>query len=691
MAGIRTHRRAVALAFVLLGGAFAGIAAAQVQARPSGVAGRVVSQTSVLASVQVYAYELADLSLHKALTDPQGNFLFQDLPAGLYKIIAHKPGFVPAVLMLTRATAQAYQFLELQLAQPEVRARQNGTAATDDFWALRASIPADVLRDIELGEAPAELASHPGSGGSSTRYGPLQGVTVATKSAALLRDFHTEMQAMTGVGQVADLGGGQVSGGKVGIEGRLGEVSVGLRGRFWQIGGDSFAARRAGGTGRAGDGQTRAVSLDLQTSPTSNISLTSLNNHLVSRNLDGQPQVGLEHYQVSWSQALGENSRSDFAAQYTSENNYYRYGTVDPAEIPGASRTWKVEGAYTTSLGDRSTLQTGVRYREYQFGLASGAGANLPGTPPGLGRSSLDFFGRGGLRIEPPLLVEYGLYSTLRDGSIALTPQGGMVLQLGSGWQVRGSTSRRVYQQTPAVSSEFLPALFKESDLCEEGGKACYEINLSHRASDENVVSLSAVERTLGRTLRLYFSDELFDRLETLYLVPGDRLPELRFMLTRRLSPRVVTKLESTVAAGGGGTFVAADGQPYRNRVRYMVTSLDTRFKSTATGVFVAVHHISQDLSRLGPGSGAPAGILASASLPGAGAGVTAGTPGGSTGASFDRLQLTLTQDLNILMNLAAEWAVQLNMELSRGLVPYLPTQDPQLHRRFLGGLAVRF
>src|SRR5262250_637476 len=74
----------------------------------AGVGGRVLGETSPLPAAGVYAYQLADASLRKVLTDPQGNFLFQDLPAGLYNIIAHKIGFTPVVVKITRTTAQAY-------------------------------------------------------------------------------------------------------------------------------------------------------------------------------------------------------------------------------------------------------------------------------------------------------------------------------------------------------------------------------------------------------------------------------------------------------------------------------------------------------------------------------------------------------------------------------------------------------
>jgi hypothetical protein len=718
----------------------------------AGLAGRVLGNSSPLAAAGVYAYQLADLALYKVVTDPQGNFLFRDLPAGLYKIIANKPGFMPVVIMVTRTTTKAYQFLELQLAQRDARdahdgipgARRSGAsrvsghaadpADPEDFWALRARIPSDVLRDIEIAEAPESAGLGPGTGtgtgpdgggggsgqtpqrpeGTTAKAARLPGADGAlpagnaVSSAALLQGsdgsgrFHTEVQAMTGVANVAQVGAGQVSSGKLGIEGRLGPVQLGLSGRYWQMSSDSLLSGVSHSfPGASADGKTSAVSLDVQAGPGSRITVASLNNHLMPRIIGGpgEPResrepVGLDHYQVNWSQALGENSHSDFAAQYTSESNYHRQSAIDPVGIPDASRTWRVEGSYTTGISENGSLQAGFRFSERQLGLVplaattpgslatpsnaalAGGAAVTGGAGPALSpdHQTIDLFARGGTRLQPAFLVEYGLYSTLLDGSLSLTPQGGLVLQLGDGWQARGSASHRVYQQN-ATNLDFLPALFKESDLCEQGGKACYELNLSHHSGEDNSVSFSALERVVGQTLRLYFSDIVFDRLESLYLVPGDRLPELRFVVSHRISPQVRTSFESSLATGGGGTFIAADGRPYKNQVRYMVTSLDTRFLNTATGVFLAFHHLTQDLSPLGdPALPKPPGASA-----------------GATGVEFDRLQLMLSQDLNFLWNLAAQWALQVNMELSRGTAPYLASSDTQLHRRILGGINVKF
>jgi hypothetical protein len=629
------RKTALLLALALLGGA-PGLFAVE---HPPGVGGRVLGETSSpLGAAGVYAYQLADLSFRKVLTDGQGNFLFQELPAGLYKIIAHKPGFSPVVVMLTRTAASTYQFLELQLV-PQPKGKAKTGEADENYWSIRARIPSDVLREIDESEARLTRLDPLSAGGSDEML-----------DLAEVSRFATDVQAMTGVDQIADAGEGQVSSGGLGLKGQFGDVQVGLRGRFQQFSPGAFEAGRP-----AASGEASTLSLDVQ-GDESRVSLTSLSNRLVTR--DGGPDnpVAFEHYQVNWSQGVGEKGRSDFAAQYTEEANFHRHDAIDPIDIPAASRTWRVEGAYTLALGEGNTLQAGLRYRERQFGLSA---ANRQEDLPG--QASVDLFSQGGVAVRPAVLVEYGLYSTLSDGSVALTPKGGIVLQLNNNWQLEANASRRIYQDAP-LTPDFFPSLFQEADLCEQGTESCYQAQLVRKTDDDNTFSLGAIDRKIGETLRLYFSDDFFDRLESLYLVPGDNLPEVQVALSRRLSPHILTSLQSSVAMGGGGTFTAADGRPYENKVHYVVTSLDTQFQSTATGVFVALHHLSQELQPL------------------------ATNQGGSPQMEFDRIRLMLTQDLNILFDLANTWAVQLNMEVSRG-----PVANDEVRRRLMGGIAVKF
>lgn len=625
------------LAILMVGGWASAEAATPVQ--QGAVAGRVLGRSAPLTAAGVYAYQLADLTLHKVTTDADGNFRFRELPAGLYKVIAHKPGFLPAVVMLTRATAQSHQFVELQLDQSTPGERLAG----EDYWSLRARIPADVLRDIETAEL-ARAALEPLGDGS--------------RFALSTAPFQAEMTAMTGVDQAGQAGEGQIRSGRLGIEGRLGEVQVGLSGNYWQLAPGTTGARGVA----LGDAEASMVSLEVEHGPESRLALSGRSSRLLASAEGEHLPVGLEQYQVSWSQALGENGHSQFAAQYTTESNYHRHGGLDPIDIPEASRTWGFEAAYQAALGERADLETGLRYRMREAGELEG----LLVTP---GDERVDLFGRGGLRLQPAVLVEYGLYTTLHDGSLSLTPRGGVVVQLGNAWQAGGSISQRVYEDPGLRLPGFVPTLYQEPETCEQSGDACYELRLSRQAEEEGeIFSVSAVQRTLGETLRLYFSEDFVDRFDSLYLVRGDRLRELQLTWSQRLSPQVLTRFESSLATGGGGVFNATDDRPYENDVRYAVSSLDTQFQATSTGLFVAFHQLAQELR---PVEGtAP-------SIP----------------RKLERLRLQVSQDLNVLLDLASEWAVQVSMELSRGAINAAtsPEDDESLRRRIMGGIAVKF
>jgi hypothetical protein len=611
----------------------------------AGVFGRVVGEVEPLSSARVYAYQLADLSLHEVATNAQGRFRFPELPAGLYKIIAHKAGFVPAVVMLTRARDDARQFLELQLAT-----EAEGTeVAGEDFWAVRERIPPDVLRKITTPEDAfgALLADSPFE----------RGERLDTPG------FATEMEAMTGVEQIASLGDSLLTGGQVGVEGRMGAVHVGLSGDYWRLGpAGTYPDAETGG-------QMRQIALQLKGGP-AEMSVSTHSQRLVGT--DAEP-VDFEVHRLSWNQEIGADSRARLSTQYSSQTNYYGQSEIAPLEIPRQSSSWEVEGTYTRDTSDRTSFQSGFRYRDRTVGVAT-AQAFGEGDPT-LQEERLDLFGRSGVRVKPAVLVEYGLYTTLRDGSLSLIPQGGLVMQLGDDWQASTLISHKVTTDDGAGPRDFIPAFYHESSACTQGEESCYKVLLTRQhPGEESSFSVGAVHREIGETLRLFFNDDFFNHLESLYLVRGDQVPELQFGVTRRIAPKLLARLESNLGSGGGGIFYAADLAQYENSVRYLVTSLDTHYQGTDTGLFISFHHLEQQLDPL---TGA----------------VAEGTDEPPR-LELERLQLMLTQDLNILLDLAADWAVKLNMEVSRGSVLFGSDgtgRDDEVRRRILGGFAVRF
>jgi hypothetical protein len=604
------------------------------------LAGKVTSSSTPLPSSQVYAYQLADLSLRKVVTDREGNFLFDRLPAGLYKIIAYKSGFVPGIALLTRATDQARQYLDLELLEQKAAAARAGGG----FWSVREKIPADVLRDIAMLEADDEPQGQ--------------------RAKAI--QFYTEMNALAGMEQDPAFGSAQVTGGQVGVRGEIRDVSIGVTGNFVQL-------QSSLGTeinGNLPTGKTQAVSVNLQNPITGGVEVSSINNSMVTYPQQGNESVvDFQRHRVSWSQPLGEKGRSDFSAQYTDEHNFYSRALIEPIGVPQASRSLDLAGSYTTSPSQKSTMRAGFRYRERTGRFDRPA--RLPDQML-LPTERVDVFGSAGLQVKPKVLVEVGLFSTMRDGSLSLAPSGGVVLQLASSWRAFTSASVKAHEQEVSFRrQDFTPVFFGESNACDQADEYCYQVLLAHTGDDEaENLSIGAIHRQFADTLRLYFSEDFFNHLESLYLVRGDSLPELQFAMTRRLGPAILTRISSNVASGGGGVLRTVDKKSYENQVRFLVTSVDTQFLQTSTGVFVAFHHLAQELQPMGRRAGRSS----------------------TDQLEIDRLQLMLTQDLGILERVASDLAILLNMEVSRGSTPDgSPYADEELRKRVMGGVAVKF
>ena len=597
------------------------------------VKGRVFADSAPLEAAKVYAYEVASYAMRRVLSDDDGHFSFRSLPAGMYQIVAFKDGFAPAVELLLRRSSDENQFLKIQLKEESQDMRQ-----AEDYWSVRSRIPVDVLRDI---------------------HSPLGAFDSPFESRTQLANgerFAGQMYAQGGTQSLGDQGGEvQHTTAELALRGALGKVEVGVTGSIQQL--------SQTGESTLPDGE--ATSLRVEVEPTENSSLSLSTASAEATGLDGDRTmpVGMQSYQLSWAGKTGSKGESGFTAHYMDETNLYQMGWLNPADVPDASSALDLEGFYKTVLGAQTTLETGIAYRQRMGGV--------PGGPEDGENEALDVYGIAGSQVQPRIFVEYGLYSSVRDGSLSLMPHGGMVVSLGGDWRAKTAISQRIENSESPEDLRyrgFNAAFYDEQDACKRSGDACYELKFAHGEEGEhNSISLGAIHREFAETLRLYFSPDFFDRLESVFVVDGDRVPEVQFSMVRRIAPRVLARLESNFASGGGGIFYATDDFTYENKVRYLVTSIDTRFQSTATGVFVAFHHLEQALNPLQEGAKAPE-------------------------MEMQRLQLMLTQDLSALADMAADFAVRFNVELSRGANPYtLRHDDDELHKKLTGGISVSF
>ena len=625
--------------------------------------GRVHAGKAPLPEAQVYVYDVADSSKVLATTDRFGRYAFQPLPAGIYRVIAHRPGYVPAVAELTRTTGESVQSLDFELGTRARRSGRDGKDDDEDFWSIRARIPSDVLRQIQIAEAIADDSDW------------------ALETAIQRERFEAELRTLSGIEEAGEAGA-LVLGSQLDLRSRFGETQLALRSDLREFKRQAFMAD----TAQQPVGDSQAFALDVNHRG-SNIQFTSQRHRFQGPQAGAWDDLdslaaGLESYGVRVEQAAGGGA-SHFEARYTADNNFHHgFGDLyaGPSGVhsralaaidsPMSSTTLEFRGAYERQLTASTSLETGISYRERQ---AYGDGRlSSWGEDP---HQRFDVFGQGDWEIQPTVILEYGMFSTLSDGSLSFTPQAGFVVELGPHWLASIAASQRVDSEQ-FLFRDFLPVQYQDDDTCSTTYEHCYRVKLSRRlgaSGQDHGFEFGVNRRQFADNVRLYFSRDIFDRLESLLLVDGDQVEEVQFGLQQRLGEKILTRVSTSAAVGGGGLLRAKDGGSLRNDVRYLVASADTRFERSSTGVLVAYRWVEQELSPVthDVADFRPAGL--------------------DTVLAVERIQLVLTQDLPWVTGLQ-NWALQLEMQLSRGHVPIESGNDPdQVRRRVVAGIAVRF
>src|SRR5262249_28231341 len=129
---------------------------------PSGqpISGVVRSLETPVSDALVIVYNLADSTLNRARTAPDGTFVLASAPVGVYDLIAYKKGFVPALVRLWHQASQPLSSVPMERAAASRAGR--GQPQSADIWQLRDRLPADVLREIGLADTEERAAAGPG-------------------------------------------------------------------------------------------------------------------------------------------------------------------------------------------------------------------------------------------------------------------------------------------------------------------------------------------------------------------------------------------------------------------------------------------------------------------------------------------------------------------------------------------------
>ena len=115
------------------------------------VLGSVTSAAKPVASALVIALNLGNLDAIQTFSNVDGNFALPPLRSGIYKVIAVKYGYTPAMTVIVPTKPK--QHLAMRMGSEKSARAKDATTA---IWEIRGSLPADVLRELDAVMAPPQ-------------------------------------------------------------------------------------------------------------------------------------------------------------------------------------------------------------------------------------------------------------------------------------------------------------------------------------------------------------------------------------------------------------------------------------------------------------------------------------------------------------------------------------------------------
>jgi hypothetical protein len=465
------------------------------------VLGTVTNATRPVSNALVIALNLHDFAAIQTWTAVDGRFSLPALRAGVYKIIAVKQGFTPAIT--TIAPTQPSHKLALQL-ESEKSARRK--SIHQEIWELRGSLPPDVLRELDFAlEPPTVLYEVP--------------------------RFRGEMQSLTGVsGQATNTAAMAQT--AVGVQGRLGENwQLGIRGNLHRVENRADDVSFGGGT----LAESTGMQMELRSSPTDSYKIaTTRSSWLTTENASGADrQVDVRAHNFEWQHGVAH-----VQVRYFQQENLF-------AAAPFGSNLIEVTGNAQVLQTRRSDL--GVSLRVTQESVESNDDA----------LRTADLSANGTYSLVPSFIVHYGVASRLGVDGQEVAPRTGAEWKLTRGTSLVASGLYKVLDRGPA--SLVMPSLVFWSDDNRVMPRYAYSFGVVSGRDDNNRLSAIATVSAMDAPLRVVFTDGYDNFWDGLYVESGDVRRDLRVAYRRELGDSFAIDLSTTT--GTAESRLADDGR----------------------------------------------------------------------------------------------------------------------------------
>lgn len=505
------------------------------------VIGRVTSSSRPVDSAVVIALNLSDFYTKQTVTSGDGAFRLPPLRTGVYRIIAAKNGFAPAIT--TVLPNRHPQTVNLKLEREKELTRDQ----RDEIWALRSSLPKDVLRELDsvLGPATTEALA-PAEQKFAAEMRSIAGVG---------DDLSTQTLAETAVDVRSDVGRGWV----LDFKGSVQKLEDSLEDSFDRPAPISVS-------------ESQGMVMELSSAPGQRYRLASSRSSWRPELEESNgPTADLQAHHFEWA-TRGANVQVRYLAQ---ENLFSSDDTSERIEVMGDK---------TLMRSSRSRLGVSVSLGQESF--MAGSSALVPLRTANLAAS-------GEFTPLRPLIVHYGVNTRVAESGTEWAPQTAAELRLTEHSSLIVGGLYKIDDDDGPLST--LPGVVLWSESASQAPRYRYSVAFVAGRPETQRFSATASVSEIDALMRVVFDQGLEELTDGLYLEPGDVRKELTVSYSRSSGRWFAIDLATSAGQ--------ADGIDDELK-SYLIADLQSLYKPTRTSIDVSYRQVDQPDS-------VPAGIAA--------------------------------------------------------------------------------
>ena len=494
------------------------------------VLGSVSHAARPVANALVIALNLSSFDAIQTWSGVDGSYRLPPLASGVYKLVAVKQGFAPAIATIVPTNPNQRVNLVLSTAKSARR------SANQEMWEIRGSLPPDILRELDQAMEPPQAA------------------------ALEMPRIRGEMMSMTGVADETSAPAFAQT--ALGVQSRIGESwQLGIRGNLHRVENPLDGARF--GTPAA---QSSVMSMELRSSPTDAYRVASTKSwwryrEPISAEIGDEADVSA--HSLEW-----QHGDARVQVRYFAQQNLFRSNPV-------GSELVEIGGNTTLLQTRRSDLGVSVRVMQESIRNTSTAPLRLA-----------DLTANASLALVPSFTVHYGVSSRIGIDGTAWAPR------TGAEWKVSKNTSLVIgamHKVTNPERTTVLPETVTGTD--EMLGLPRYSYSFGFVSGEEETNRLSAIASVtlLDTPLRVVFNDGFEQFWDGLYVETGDLRRDVRVSYRRDIGRLVAID----IATSAGSATPRHAIVPVSAKV-YMTGDLQSIFYPTGTTVAVSYREIEQ-------------------------------------------------------------------------------------------------